>query len=103
MKAKLLINYNNCSCGSEYIINEINGTRCSLLINGSIVDFGLSEVRIICNTKMDLFSTGKDIVSKSQDFIARNSEIENLIKKLKYPLDLKTMRKAVHYFLYGTI
>lgn len=101
MKAKILVDYLHHKKGSEFIVNEIKKTRCSLLINGTITDFGISEVELITKRTSDLFEIGKDIISLSNDFIMRNTEIEKHIKSIKYPLPINLRRKAVHFFLNG--
>ena len=101
MKAKLLVDYLHHKKGSEFIVNEIKNSRCSVLINGIITDFGISEVELITKRTSDLFEIGKDIISLSNDFIMRNTEIEKHIKSIKYPLPINLRRKAVHFFLNG--
>ena len=101
MKAKLLVDYLHNKIGSEFIVNEIKNTRCSVLIDGIITDFGISEVELVISRNSDLFEIGQDIMYMSNDFIMRNTEIEKHIKSINYPLSVNLRRKAVHYFLNG--
>ena len=101
MKAKLKTNYCEIKTGCIFLVKEIVGSRCSLLINNKIVDFGVSEVEIIINNDHDLFEVGQDINLKTPDFKMRNSDIEKSIKNFKYPLSKKLIKKAINHFLYN--
>ena len=101
MKAKLLVDYCSYKIGSEFIVSEIKNNRCSLLINDTVTDFGVSEVKLIVRRNSDLFEIGRDIIALSNDFIMRNTDIEKHIKSIKYPLSINLRRKAIHFFLYG--
>ena len=101
MKAKTLVDYSEVKKGSEFQVVEIFGTRCTLLIEGKNVDFGISEVEIIANTQTEMFEVGRYIQGMFSDFTMRQSDIEKQIKKINFPLSKKQINKCVNIFLHG--
>ena len=101
MKAKLLVDYSEVKKGTEFEVVEIVGTRCTLLIEGRNVDFGISEVEIIANTRTEMFEAGRYIQGMFSAFAMRNTEVEMQIKKLKFPMSKKMICKCVNTFLYN--
>ena len=100
MKAKTLVDYSEVKKGSEFQVVEIFGTRCTLLIEGKNVDFGISEVEIIANTQSEIFEVGRLLNSMLNDFSMRNSEIDMQIKNIKFPLSKKLISKCIYAYLY---
>ena len=101
MKAKTKVNYSDTKKGSEFKVVEIIGTRCTLLIEGKNVDFGISEVEIIANTQTEMFEVGRYIQGMFSDFTMRQSDIEKQIKKINFPLSKKQINKCVNRYLYA--
>ena len=101
MKAKTKVDYSEVKKGSEFQVVEIFGTRCTLLIEGKKVDFGISEVEIIANTRTEMFEVGRYIQGMFSDFAMRNTEVNMQIKNLKFPLPKNMICKCVNTFLYN--
>jgi hypothetical protein len=101
MKAKTKVNYSDTKKGSEFQVVEIFGTRCTLLIEGRKVDFGISEVEIIANTRAEKFEVGRYIQGMFSDFTMRQSDIDKKLKNIRFPLSKTKMNECVNTFLYN--
>ena len=101
MKAKILVDYSEVKKGTEFEVVEIVGTRCTLLIEGRNVDFGISEVEIIANTPSQMFEVGRYIQGLFSDFTMRQSDIDKQIKNINFPLSKKQINKCVNRYLYA--
>ena len=101
MKAKTLVDYSEVKKGSEFQVVEIFGTRYTLLIEGKKVDFGVSEVEIIANTRTEMFEIGRYIQAMFSDFTMRQTDIDKQIKNINFPLSKKQINKCVNIYLYG--
>ena len=100
MKAITKVDYSGVKKGTEFQIVEIVGTRCTLLIEGRNVDFGISEVEITTNTQAEMFEVGRFLNSMLNNFSMRNSEIDMQIKNIKFPLSKKLISKCIYAYLY---
>lgn len=101
MKAKTLVDYSEVKKGSEFQVVEIFGTRYTLLIEGRKVDFGISEVEIITNTRAEKFEVGRYIQGMFSDFTMRQSDIDNELKNIRFPLSKRKMNECVNTYLYA--
>ena len=101
MKAKTLVDYSEVKKGSEFQVVEIFGTRCTLLIEGKKVDFGISEVEIIANTQTEMFEVGRYIQGMFSEFTMRQTDIDKQIKNIKFPLSKTQINKCVNRYLYA--
>ena len=101
MKAITKVDYSEVKKGSEFKVVEIFGTRCTLLIEGRNVDFGVSEVEIVTNTRAEMFEVGRYIQGMFSDFTMRQSDIDKQIKNINFPLSKKQINKCVNRYLYG--
>jgi len=100
MKAKTKVDYSEVKKGSEFQVVEVFGTRCTLLIESTKVDFGISEVEIVCNTKNEKFEVGRLLNSMLNEFSMRNTEIDRQIKNIKFPLSKNLISECIYTYLY---
>jgi len=103
MKAKIKINYSEVKKGQIFQIKEIKPKRVTLDINGRNVDFGFSEVKIIAQTKIDLFNLGRDFMLMGKTPIQgwREIDVTNFIKQINLPVTKSLMRRAINCVIWG--
>ncbi len=103
MRAKI-INKENEYYGQNFIVSKVFDKFVALRVNGKIVDFGKSEIKIIAKTEKELYILGSFLLSMpiqgGKNGLMRHSEIIKYVKKIDFPANKNLMTKAISFYLW---